>query len=206
MRLSSLAPLVLVLLPLPALAQDLQELLAKGPVVLMETDAKGRFSQATAIIAIEQPIEKVWAISTDFARFKDVMPKVVKSDVIEVAATESVKKAGQRQIDLTLEIEVPGSNPEYTFRYTIDDAKREMAGQWQSGDLKGSTTRWRLVPAGPSRTLLHYSAATKNFSAMAASLEDDQQTITVGVNVSAALATVKAVKRKAEAASEAPAK
>ena len=35
-------------------------------------------------------------------------------------------------------------------------------------------------------------------SPVAQSLEDDQQTITVGVNVSAALAAVKAIKRRAE--------
>ncbi|MFN7147095.1 MAG: SRPBCC family protein, partial [Myxococcota bacterium] len=198
---ASMRPLVLMILlflPSSARADDLEALLAKGPVVSVENDDKGRFQQATAVIAIERPIAEVWDIATDFASYKAFMPKVLKSDAAQVEPGESVRKAGLRQVDVNIEIEVPGSNPDYTFRYTIDDASHELKGQWLKGDLKGSYSRWRLVAAGPSRTLLYYTTASRNFSSFAQTLEDDQQTITIGVNVSAALATVKAVERRAE--------
>ena len=51
---------------------------------------------------------------------------------------------------------------------------------------------------GPTESLIYYTAASRNFSRLAQSLEDKQQTITVGVNVSAALAAVKALKSRAE--------
>jgi hypothetical protein len=185
------------LLPSAARGQELMELLSRGPVVLMETDGKGKFAQATAVISIDEPWEKVWALAIDLGRFKDFMPKVVKSDVTTVSVDLS-KPGALPQYDLNLEVEVPGANPDYTFRYTLDAAKREMSGQWVKGDLKGSHCKWRLVALGPTRTLLYYTAASKNFSSMATALEDDQQTITVGVNITAALATAKAVKRRAE--------
>jgi hypothetical protein len=51
---------------------------------------------------------------------------------------------------------------------------------------------------GPKQTLIYFTTASRNFSSLAQSLEDEQQTITVGVNVSAALATVRAMKKKSE--------
>lgn len=189
MRSLLLAAVLSLTLGSAARAQDLKGLLDKGQVVLVETDDDGRFRQATAIIAIEQPVEVVWQIARDLDKFKEFMPKVVRSDMKVVSATRR---------DLELEIEIPGVNSTYAFRYDLDEANRTMKGKWLSGDLKDSTCQWKLVPYAGG-TLLHYTVATRNFSGIAQSLEDDQQTITVGVNVGAALATTRAVKARAEA-------
>jgi hypothetical protein len=112
----------------------------------------------------------------------------LKSDVASV---------GPNQFDVSYEIDVPGPNAEYTFRYDIDPATMQMRGKWVKGDIKGSFCEWKVSPHGQD-TLVTYTTASRNFSSVAQALEDDQQTITVGVNVSAALAVVKAVKRRAE--------
>ncbi len=175
--------------PRAAFAQELLDLLQRGPVVLVETDAKGKFDKSTAVNLVKRPPAEVWKLVTDFARYKEYMPKVLKSDVVPV---------GPNQFDVSYEIDVPGPNAEYTFRYDVDPATLQMHGKWVKGDIKGSFCEWKLAPHGED-TLVYYTTASRNFSSVAQALEDDQQTITVGVNVSAALAVVKAVKRRAEA-------
>jgi len=188
---------LLPLLPARALAGDLASLLARGPVLVVEYDDKGRFSQATAVLEIHAPPEKVWPAIVDFANYKKVFPKVVESSAVDVARTPSVK-ATQRVADVTLEIETPGTNTEYTFRYTIDDGAHEASAHWLKGDLKGSRLAWK-VTGDAKKSLVEYTLASKNYSSLAETFEDDQQTITVGINVSAAVAAAKAVKRVAEA-------
>jgi len=55
------------------------------------------------------------------------------------------------------------------------------------------------VATSPDVTRIYYGGVTRNFSSMAQRLEDDQQTITVGVNVVGLMAAVKAIKTRAEA-------
>lgn len=179
-----------VLFAPPLFAQELMDLLNKGPVVLVETNDKGRFKQATAVLYVDRPVAEVWSTAVDFARYKEFMPRVVRSDV-------KTRKDGK--LDVTYEVEVPGSNTVYTFRYDVDASKREMTGRWVKGDIKGSECAWRMVPYR-SGTLVYYTAASRNYSSLAESLEDDQQTVTVGVNVGAALATVRAIKQRLESA------
>lgn len=171
--------------------QDLMALLDRGPVVSIEVNAKGRFDRATAVVQIRAPADAVWRVATDFEKYKTFMPKVEQSEP---------KAAPEGQTDVSYEIEVPGPNSFYTFRYALDPAKRQMHGRWVKGDIKGSYVDWRLVPHGEG-TLLYYTTSSRNFSSLAESLEDEQQTVTVGVNVAAALAVVKAMKRHLEAPS-----
>jgi hypothetical protein len=192
---------VVLAVPGAAAAQDLNELLGKGPIVSIESDANGKFAAATAVIAIERPLEEVWAVASDLAHHKAFVPKLVKTDARPVAPTASTPP-GVKVLDVDFEVEMPGANPTYTFRFEVDEARREMSGHWLKGDLKGSKCRWRLVPAGERRTLLYYTVASKNFSSLAAAIEDDEQTITIGVNVSSALTVVKAVKKRAEGRAE----
>lgn len=187
---------LLIGLSLPARAEDqsLDALLKKGPVVLIEWDDEGRFKQATGVIAVDRPASVAWALATDFAAFKDFLPKVLLSEVEMLPDAAD----GRRQADVTIRIDAPGPDPKYTFRYLLDDSKLEMKAHWVKGDLKGSHASWRIVPQGPDRALAYYTNASKNFSRFAQAIEDDQQTITVGINVSAVIATLKALKRRVE--------
>ncbi len=57
---------------------------------------------------------------------------------------------------------------------------------------------WKCEPLPDGKTLLSERVQVKNFSSILQSVEDDQQTITVGVNVSSALAATKAIKKRVE--------
>jgi hypothetical protein len=61
----------------------------------------------------------------------------------------------------------------------------------------------RFVPNG-NRTLIYYTIAIRGLPSLATALEDDQQTITVGVNVVTAISAVKAFKRRVEMTAAAP--
>ncbi len=182
---------VLLAVPGRAVAQDLMALLAKGPVVLVENDAKGRFDRATAVVEIAAPPAKVWDVVSNFSNYRYFMPKVVKSE------QRLAGPAFPDQVDVAFEIDVPLSNADYTFRYRLEPDQRRIEGKWLKGDLEGSFCEWRLVPH-ENAPLAYYTVASRHFSALAQRLEDDQQTITIGVNVSAALAAVKAVKKRVE--------
>jgi ribosome-associated toxin RatA of RatAB toxin-antitoxin module len=177
--------------PASAAAPDMMELLGRGPLVLVESNAQGRFESATAIVLIERSAEEIWRVATDFASHKSFMPKLVVS---------TPKSLGPNRFEVKFEVDIPfpGRNERYTFRFDLEPEKLLIHGRWADGDLRDSFTEWRIVPQGPTRALLFLTNATRNFSKIVAAIEDAQQTVTVGVNVSSALAVVKAVKQRVE--------
>jgi ribosome-associated toxin RatA of RatAB toxin-antitoxin module len=172
----------------PAQAQDLMALLADGPVVVVEKDAKGKFEQATAVIDVKAPPAKVWEVVTNFSAYRYFMPKVEKSEQSAPAPN---------QLDVAYEIDVPLSNAKYVLHYDLDPVKLTATGRWVKGDLEGTHSHWRLVPY-KDETLLYFTTSTLHFNALAQRFEDSQQTITIGVNVVAALTTVSAIKKRTE--------
>jgi coenzyme Q-binding protein COQ10 len=163
--------------------------LDRGPLVLVEHDGAGKFAQATAIVLVDAPVERVWETLVGFDKYKEFMPKVTTSEVVRKADAE---------MDVRFVIDVPGPDEDYTVRYAIDEKKHELRGTWLKGDLKGSKWTIRVEPTPDGKTLLSHAAAVRNFSSFAQSIEDEQQTITIGVNVSSVLAATKGVKRRAE--------
>ncbi len=181
--------MILSTLALLAVSQlDMSPLLERGPMVLVEEGAGGKFSQASAIVIIDSPPEKVWELVKAQQNFKDFIPKVLVSEM----------KPSGTDFEVHMVIDVPGPDTDYSVRYTIEDEKKTMTGCWVKGDLKASRWIWKVEPAPGGKSLLTHTVALKNFSGLAQSLEDENQTITVGVNVSSVLAATKAVKKKAE--------
>jgi ribosome-associated toxin RatA of RatAB toxin-antitoxin module len=168
---------------------DANALLAKGPLVLVERGSDGKFQKCTALALVKAPIEKVWQVITDFGSFQTLVPKVVKSEVIR--QTDNV-------VDVKLEIDVPGSNTKYVMRHTLHPETHTIEANWLEGDLKGSAWVFHLESTSDGSTLLSYSGVSRHFSRVLESFEDDQQTITMGVNVSSALTMVNAVKKRIE--------
>ncbi len=172
-------------------APDMMQLLARGPLVLVESNPQGKFESATAIMLIQRSAEDIWRVAVDFANHKSFMPKLVAS---------SPRSLGPNRVEVKFEVEIPfpGRNERYTFRFDLEPEKFLIHGRWADGDLRDSFTEWRIVPQGPGQSLLYLTNATRNFSKIVAAIEDAQQTVTVGVNVSTALAVVKAVKQRVE--------
>lgn len=175
---------------LVALAQvDITPMLQRGPVVQVEEAKGGKFGQATAVTLVNAPPEKVWAVLVNMQDFKSFMPKVTTSDV---------SKKGEKAFEVHFVIDVPGPDTDYTVRFAPDEATKTLSGNWVSGDLKGSTWLWKLETAAEGKTLVTHTISVKNFSSIAQSLEDEAQTVTVGINVGSVLAATKAVKRRVE--------
>lgn len=168
---------------------DPNALLAQGPIVSIEQNATGKFVRCTALTRVDAPLEKVWAVVTDYKDYKSFVPKVVDSEVV-----------GQdpSYVDVKFEIEVPGANTKYVMRHYLHPDTHTVEMNWMKGDLKGSRWVLHLEPTADGKTLLSYSGASQHFSAILEDLEDSQQTITVGVNVSSALTVVKSLKAQAE--------
>ncbi len=169
---------------------DMIPLLQRGPLALVEQAKDGKFQQATAIVLVNAPPDRVYATLLDHGKFKDYVPKVLTSEV---------EKSNAKSFEVRFVIDVPGPDTDYTIKYVRDDAKRVLRGTWAKGDLKDSKWEWRVEEAPDGKTLLYHQLQVKNFSSVLTSLEDDRQTMTVGVNVSSAIAATTAVKNYIEA-------
>lgn len=191
-RLGIVILFALLLLPVGssvARADQLDGLLLKGPVVMLEQADDGKFKKATSVIKINAPIEKVWEAVIDFARYKEIFPKCKQSKVLKQDAVSALVR---------FEIEVPLVNTKYEIKYKIVPEKRKLIAKWAKGDLKGSHWIWLLKPAADGGTVVYYAGVTKSFSAILERMEDDQQTITIGVNVASLIASLRAVKQWVE--------
>ena len=181
---------LLVACPFSVRAETLESLLSKGTVMLVEDDASGKFQAATGIIAINAPVEKVWGILVDYASYKKFVPRVVDAKV--------VTGAGTYDPHVRWEIDTPVFNTVYTVHYHLNEATHSISGEWESGALKGSHWEWRLEATPDGKTQVFYKSVSRNFSAFVESLDDKQQTMTVGVNVGGVLTVLHAVKKRAE--------
>lgn len=168
----------------------MRPLLEKGPLVLVEQDpTTSKFLQATAIVLVDAPVEKVWIIATAFEQYVKFVPKVTRSELLKRDAHEVV---------MHWELDVPLSTEDYVVRYALDEEKHAAVGTWVKGDLKGTRSNFRVEPTTDGKSLLTYTTRVQNFSALAQRLEDDAQTLTIGVNVGSCLAVTKAIKRRSE--------
>jgi ribosome-associated toxin RatA of RatAB toxin-antitoxin module len=185
-----LAGILLAFAPLIARAESLDELLAKGTVVLVENDAKGKFSSATGITVVNAPLEKVWGILINYNNYKNFIPKVVRSEVVQ--------GAGTYDLHVKWEIDTPGWNTKYTVHYHLNEAIHVINAEWEDGALKDSKWEYRVEAAGPNKTIIYNKTMARHFSSILEGLEDQGQTITIGVNVGGALSYLKSIKTQAE--------
>lgn len=174
--------------PGAASGQDLMGLLEDGPVVMVQHD-EGEFDQCTAIIRVDADKADVWDVITDFESHTEFMPKLRRA---------SIESREGNVIEVSLVLQTPGRNTRYVMAYELDRPSWRIDVEWVSGDLEGTFGQWRLLDSGDGGTLLHYIGATRNYSRFLQRFDDDQQTITIGVNVSSAIAMVRAVKERTE--------
>lgn len=173
-------------------AQDaLTPLLQRGPLVLVEQSKDGKFQMATGIVQIDAPPQVVWETLLKMDDYKNYMPKVELSEI-------SNKNDATGEFDVHYIVEVPGPDTDYTIRFVRNDKEMTLTGKWIKGDLKGSRWWWKVQPGAGGKTLLSQTVQVKNFSAILQNVEDDQQTITLGINVGSAVVVTGALKRHIE--------
>ena len=176
---------------LPLNSFDFYRTLKKQPLLTIDRNSKGKFMSVTGIAMIEAPFEVIWDVLMDINSYRTYMPRVVESKIIAV-------KKGGKEVIARFEIEVPMRNTRYTLRHMLNKEKKRIDIYRSGGDLKGSHWHWRFYPRRKNRTLIVYRGLTANFSSFLQSFDDKDQTITVGVNISSNLATIRSIKKRAE--------
>lgn len=169
-------------------ADELTSFLSTGPAVRIETDANGKLKQSTCLADVNASVDTVWKVLTDFEQYRFFMPRIDKMTVTREGA----------DVLLEMKLDTPLVATSYTNKATPDLATRTIKVQQVSGDLSGSRYQWKLTPIGDARTRISYTGVVKNFSSVAEAMDDDQQTLTIGINVVSLMAQVKAVKGRAE--------
>jgi carbon monoxide dehydrogenase subunit G len=185
---TALVVAVLVVFAGPARADDMSDMLKKGPMVRLETDKSGKFKGATCIIDVDAPIDLVWAVLIDYEKYIEFMPRMEKLEV---------KREGNDAY-LAIKLDTPMVATKYTNKMTADAANHSIAAKQVDGDLDGSTYNWKLVSTASGGTRIFYSGLIKNFSSIAERFEDDAQTMTIGINIVSLVQAAKAIKQRAE--------
>ena len=169
---------------------SLEELLEGSPLVQVEYDGAGGVRAATAIVLVRAPLEAVWGVITEVARYAEFMPRIKE---------HTVERLGPTTLEARTVLETPVVNTKYRLRYELFPEQRRVDIRWVAGDLQGSEYQWLLQPGRqPGTTIAFYYGRTRNFSAVLTRFEDSQRTVTLGVNVATVLSIVRAVKQRSE--------
>jgi ribosome-associated toxin RatA of RatAB toxin-antitoxin module len=170
-------------------ASELRDLLKAGPLVRVEQTEAGRFQRVLSMADVDAPLDTVWQVLNAQERYKEFMPRIESLSVR--AEAPNIKL-------VTYELDTPFVNTHYTLRFRSNPKLFTIDVEHVSGDIQGSRYAWKLTSQGPAQTRVSYDGVTRNFSSFVNRLEDDQQTMTVGLNVVTMLAGLKAVKLRAE--------
>jgi ribosome-associated toxin RatA of RatAB toxin-antitoxin module len=193
-RLVLLLPVLsLVFGALPAAADPLTEQLKEGPLVRVEVDKEGRFKRSTVLMDVAAPVDAVWATLADFKSYPTYMPRCEEVEI--------KKKGGYTFVEM--ELDTPLVSTSYTSRYQMLPKEKKVHVRVVDGDIEDSEFHWALAPS-PVGTRITYSGVVRNFSSVAERLDDEQQSITIGINVVSVLQAAKALKREAERRQKAP--
>lgn len=175
------------LLARPAAADALTDALKDGPLVRVEVDKQGRFKRSTVILDVDAPVDQVWATLADFKSYPTYMPRCEEVEV----------QHKPPYVYVEMDIDTPLVSTSYKSRYQLFPEKRQADIKVVDGDIEGSEFTWKMEGIG-ERTRITYTGVIRNFSSVAESLDDDQQSITIGINVVSLLQAAKALKQEAE--------
>jgi ribosome-associated toxin RatA of RatAB toxin-antitoxin module len=180
---------VVVLAAAAAHADSLAAQLVHGPLVRVTWDQAGRFDAAVAIVDVDAPADVLWDVLLDYDQYRFFQPRVER-------AAPTLGKDGNVLVDW--KIDTPLISTAYTNLMTKDDGARLLKARQVKGDLRGSDWDWKIVPLGPGRCRMFHTARMRNFAALVNTLDDDQQTLTVGIATASVMSTMRAFKTRAE--------
>lgn len=171
-----------------ARADEVGDMLTKGPLVRIETDASGKYRQATCIADVAADADTVWRVLNDYEQYRFFMPRMSKLEV--------TREGNDALMDIKLDTPLVATR--YTNRMSPDHAAKVLTVRQVKGDLSGSHYQWKVLALGQGRARIYYSGVIKNFSSVAESFEDEQQTLTIGINVVSLMAATRAIKERSE--------
>lgn len=183
-----LSPLLLFV----TLSNDLDTLLRRGDLTLIETQADGRLRQATAIGLLDAPVERVWELLVDFAAYPRWMPKV---------ASAEVRPVSQGVVEVDWAVSIAGPDVRYRSRHELDREAWVIRGEQVSGELAGSRWDWRLEPRGAQTVLyreVYSNVVGSNW--LIRQVEDETHTLEYGINAASGIIELQSVRRALEGA------
>jgi len=167
---------------------DLNRLINNGPVITINRDDKGSLKSVSVISIINAPVDIIWKTISDIDAYSSFMKRVVKSKITRREGNE---------IDAEFEIDVPFTNTAYTLRHVFNREKMRISVFRIAGDLKDSRWEWEFYPE-KKRTVIVYRGTMKNYPSVLERFDDETSTISIGVNISSLLTTIKAIRERSE--------
>ncbi len=122
---------------------------AEGPLTQLYQTPDGH-KQARCALVIDRPIERVWAVVTDYDHFAAIFPMV---------ASASAERAPDGRYRLTGVATSPLGSWEFTAHVRHDELPIQKVASWDepSGRLTVNRGSWTLTLLGADRTLLVYA-------------------------------------------------
>ena len=173
----------------PAAADDLSDMLKKGPMARVDVDKAGKFDAVVSVVDVDVPAARLWSVLLDYPSYRFFMPRV--SDV-----GVEVDKSGVTHVKWN--IDTPLVRTKYSNAMSVDANNMIMKAVTVEGDMAGSRYEWRVMALSESKCRMIHTAWPRNMASIVDTLDDHQQTLTVGVAVSSVMATVRALKQRAE--------
>jgi ribosome-associated toxin RatA of RatAB toxin-antitoxin module len=166
----------------------------RGEVGVIESNADGTFKTASGMILVKAPLETVWAFVTNFGAYVQTMPNVGESTVL------AEEPGPPRTVTVKYELKVPLSNLRYQLRHKLLEQRR-IESTWLEGDLEGTFNNWEFhAIRGGGETLVAYELYSpvmeKNW--IMRHLRRSNPAMEHGINVAAALMTLRAVREGLE--------
>ena len=120
-----------------------------GPLAHLWLDPDGRRVVRAAIV-VDRPLDRVWAVVTDYARFPEVFPSVLK-------ATSSVQPDGRHRLQADVSASMLGVWPiDILLRHEEKGDLRVASWDQPGGDILRNRGSWTLTPLQHGRTLVEY--------------------------------------------------
>lgn len=123
-------------------------------VEIRTTEVKGSDTpKITAKAVLSQPPEKVWAVISDCSKYKDRMPRVVKSRLVK-------KEGDTHTCEITIEMPFPFSNLTAQTQAVHTETPEGMTRRWKliKGDYKRNEGSFEIKPAeGGKKSLVIYT-------------------------------------------------
>ncbi|MCC7386927.1 MAG: SRPBCC family protein [Deltaproteobacteria bacterium] len=125
----------------------IEPLLALGPLALIESNRDGSLRQVVLLAEVEASREKLAQVIQAAERYPEFLPNFAK---------QTVTPAGDHQLKLEYELDVPLANLEGTSLMAIEP-NGDVDVVAVDGDVKRGRWRWELVPFGAKTLPVHYA-------------------------------------------------
>lgn len=193
MRLKKFMPASLITMTIitAANSMDFEKIMSDSPVITINNDESGQMKSITVYSVINAPFNVVWDTVRDVSSLKEYVPKIER-----ITIPEALNKK-EDELIADFEIEVPIFNIEYRLRYKFNREAKQIDVDRLNGDLEGSRWTWKFEERG-NKTVVIYSGIIKNYSSFLESFEDDNKSISIGVNISTLVSTVRYTKERSE--------